>query len=235
MGCVCEYEEIKTGRVARADAETSLRVVLNMRVDGGTQRSQRQLRLNSDLIADNNKFNNYYKHIQEFTAQFKEHPLIQTWKIMSRGDAQKELLLLYREFYYTHPLDFEPRMNQEMRALIEQFVKELTISKLNSGGYDIESPDEDKFPTLMLRHRDPLRRMITLINSKQSQTLRARLQEKGVPEANWDGLRTKFVDLNTTYWSHLFFLSLLAFDGTETHDFTQVSVNYEISRVKLSV
>lgn len=199
-----------------------------------TAQTEQQL----ELLSENNKFNNYYKHIKEFTDQFQNDPFMFRWFSMTGTKPPGITLVIYREFYYRHPLNFAPRINDRVYTVVFNFLFRLQASSLNKKSFQYETCNNDEL-TSVLRTTDPLgetfKNIIHVVVDRDSKSLLARLKEKGFNEPAQIEARMKFESLVTIYWLYKIFSSLLQFDGKDDPNLTTVLSNYDNARAPLGV
>lgn len=191
-----------------------------------------------DLLGQNNRFNNYYKHIQEFTDQLQSEPFLTRFFSITGSRSQRIYLAIYREFYYRHPLDFKPRINDNSLEIINRFLVSLTGSSLNRERFDFASASPTELelilaPTAAFGER--FKELVHIIIQKDTASLTQRLKERNIAKPETDSIIRKFELLNKVHWMYRLFSSLLVFDGADDPNLAKVITNFELARGPLGI
>jgi len=197
-----------------------------------TENTQTQI----DLLGQNNRFNNYYKHIEQFKSEFNEAPFMTRWFSLTGWKPQRVYMSIYREFYYQHPLDFAPKINPRTRKTIDEFLKKLEQSTLNKTIFQLnESSDLVPLVNLSTSFGDSFKDLLNHLVERDSHGLLQRFKERGLQEPESSDLREKFNSLNTVFLLYTLFCSLLVFDGEGEPDLPNVTPSYNRARAPLGI
>jgi hypothetical protein len=183
------------------------------------------------LVADNNRFNNYYKHIDEFKNHIRQYPKLSTWLKHADQDIEPWLLELYREFYYKHPNEFAPRMNSKARVRVDLFLSTIIKSSLNAPSTNLLVADKQILDTLRISIPRVIGFGSDRINSIESKTSRNFMRAQQTHESVISATLRTFVYLNQIYWTCLIYLAFLEFDGEEPPNL----VNYLLGYIGLKI
>ena len=166
---------------------------------------------NIELLSDNNKFNNFYKHRDEFINFTKDFTFFQLYQ--RSPDQVNQLLILpfYDEYFYKKYNDFEPSLNDDAIDEIEKFYnafEALQIENKDLSNLEIEllekvnktiNPRVDDYLSSIIHNRDKsLDNYFTTKSFSTKEKKEIKLREK---------------ILFKIYYTLLLYQALLAFDG----------------------
>lgn len=192
-----------------------------------TERQLTQTIRQLEVMSDNNKFNNYYKHIDEF-IKFMEKDILFSMlsKIKMLIDTRSILLPLYKRYYYVLYKDFVPCINQA--------TKDYTTSLLTTIRSSVFNVPNTDFSTLKLAQIEPLAEQI----DETIKTLVEPIIEQSAPhihsylltlQMSPSQIQTeleKFRLISIVYWASSFYTTLLMFEGIEHQISEPFSINY---------
>ena len=96
-----------------------------------TLERMKQTKEQVDIISDNNKFNNFYKHQEQFVKYFLNNNLVLYLTVGDHYEREKLINKLYEIFYYSSYTNFTPSINLEAKAKVNLFISKITQYKLN--------------------------------------------------------------------------------------------------------
>jgi len=99
---------------------------------------------------ENNRFNNYLKHREEFRSQLRAHPLLNE-RIHKKYQGMKGFFIsnLYKSFYYSSFHEFLPIMNEKQKKKSEVFLTTINKSPLNENGIDLLNIEKDTYQRII--------------------------------------------------------------------------------------
>lgn len=92
--------------------------------------TQKQL----ELIDQNNRFNNYYKHQEQF-AEFLNNTIIKD--LLTSANIGLPLRNIYKEIYYDNYKDFKPNINENSNKIISLFLNTVKNSEMNKYSFNM--------------------------------------------------------------------------------------------------
>lgn len=101
-----------------------------------TSERMKQTKEQIDVMADNNKFNNFYRHREEFIKYLSSQPFIINLAKCARQNLD-DLLLQYHGIYFAKRYDeFEPEINEIKFNDIKLFFRQINNSRELNSGFD---------------------------------------------------------------------------------------------------
>ena len=119
------------------------------------KQTQRQLEINQENV----KFNNYYKHREEFNQFINKMPFFNFIKEHSQIPVDTLIPAIYSYFFNKSYTSFEPRLNTKSKEEIDNFIKDIKNSSLSNFNQDLEQvPIEEikKLSEFINRTIDPI-------------------------------------------------------------------------------
>jgi len=168
-----------------------------------------------DAIMDNNKFNNYSKHQQEFIDQLKESSLFGYISIAENIAPRVFIAPLYKTYYAESYLDFKPHMKDKIKNDIEVFYKIITSSKMSEQGCNLANYPIDEILEISKSASEHVEELI--IPNTETIILKIKMKHgvSGIvnPSSALQSVITRFQCLHKIFWTIAFYSSLLVFDG----------------------
>ena len=90
-----------------------------------------------DAMMDNNKFNNYTTHRQEFINHLKESSLFEYMSIAEKVSPHVFITPLYQTYYSESYLDFRPYMKVSIKNKIDTFYNKIINSNMSRKDCDL--------------------------------------------------------------------------------------------------
>jgi hypothetical protein len=97
-----------------------------------TLERMRQTRSQIESIDHNYRFNNFYKHKEEFIKDFSRNPLFINLTKDQNTTIDRVLSEIYQFYFYKSYDDFKPYLNQKSLSLMDQFYSKLNSSSLKN-------------------------------------------------------------------------------------------------------
>jgi hypothetical protein len=167
-----------------------------------------------DAITDNNKFNNYGKHLQDFIDHLKESSLFvclyEEEKVTQRGVIAAVYKLYYAETYR----DFKPHMKEIFRREIDGFLQELRKSKVSEVDCNLENTSIDEIIRISDMASEHVGELIEPLTQKVVLRIKMRYGILKTQNQQIQSIINRFQRLHKIYWTIAFYRSLLSFDGT---------------------
>lgn len=187
------------------------------------------------IVEDNYKFNNFFKHREEFNKRFKDEIFLKTISELKSLSIDTYFIPLYNIFYYQSYHNFKPTINKEAKKQIENFLKSVEESEINKEDFDIIKIDKSILENISEKNNSFLRGLTNTINSRESPKFRKQLKMLNVADTDIGPTTTKFVYFNEFFWSISFYNSLNTFDGAMVVRCENFLNNFENYRSGLSL
>jgi hypothetical protein len=167
--------------------------------------SQTERQINE--ITDNNKFNNYYKHIEGFSRCISEEQLLKFLASTANQEMRSTIMIIHKHYYCDTYKDFVPRVRTEIRKQIQLFTDKLVSSPVVAEDVNLRT-----IPTTEL---EPI---VALIDGGASTILESAMIElvklaTGGHASHLGSEHRRFELLSSLFLVNSFYMSLLAFDG----------------------
>jgi len=88
-----------------------------------TSERMKQTKDQIDVMADNNKFNNFFKHREKFIGETKVKRLIKMFSRITSTDSELLAGFLYQDYYYASHNQFVPRLNETALDRLDKIEK----------------------------------------------------------------------------------------------------------------
>jgi len=186
------------------------------------------------IVEDNYKFNNYFKHREEFNKRFQDEIFLKTISELKSLSIDTYLIPLYNIFYYQSYHNFKPTINKEAKGQIENFLNSIEESDITKEDYDLVKIDKSILETISGKNNSFLRGLTITINYRESPKFRQQLKQLNVADNEIGPATTKFVYFNEFFWSISFYNSLNTFDGAMVVRCENFLINFENYRSGLS-
>ncbi len=160
-----------------------------------------------DQMIDNNRFNNYYKHREEFVKFFQDNKLFQKLAEASGYTLNQLLLEYYKIYYYKRDEEFQKRIKPSTLQAIENFLAIVRISGIDSQNdldlSEIDLSDVSAPNGNYTYHYLEIKKLIDGFNVLINTNLKALPNYKILI----------FSNLLAIYYNYLIILDILSFDG----------------------
>lgn len=173
-------------------------------------------------MSKNNKFNNFFKHRDEFQKEFTNNSFFSEVKEITGNDISTQVKLLYNLFYYKSPNKFIPNVNRDKKVLMEQFIEKLKVSGLDQENLKLSEYDYEIIKNLLDEKLFILR---NLTNSMHCSLVKFIAQIENENDVQIKTYWSRFVYLNEIFWTGKLYQSILQYDGSPEIVFN----NFEIS------
>lgn len=190
---------------------------------------------NIEIIEDNNKFNNFFKHREEFKNRFRDDTFFKTISQLKPISIDTYLMPLYNIYYYQSYHNFKPAINVDAKEQIENFLKAIENTDLNKENYDIIKVEKSILVNISNMNNSLVRMLTDSINSVESPKVKQQLSLMNTPKTEIGPITTKFIYFNQLFWSISFYNSLNTFDGAMVIRCENFQINFENYRSGLSL
>ncbi|MCF8240760.1 MAG: hypothetical protein K9J16_05185 [Melioribacteraceae bacterium] len=188
-----------------------------------------------DSIVSNNRFNNFYKHREEFLKSFEKFKFLKKIKEFQEHHRKNKLVppakkihieidpelapKLYKTLFYSKAKKFSDKMNDETRSHIDTFI--ILISSLPMlTEYEI---DYDSIDVIVLDEMmNNIPGEITTLTTSLASLDKSNIEHSGHNLMNIPF----FTKMNIIYWSATIFKELLEYDGVESEEIGIFINNY---------
>lgn len=185
------------------------------------------------LIGDNNKFNNYYKHREEFVKYFSDNDYIMYIKGEDELDKKRFINVLYELFYYPSYHEFSPVINNDAEKVINIFMTAVRNSELNKDNFDLLSAEGIKEIDNTITN-SIFGYIYTTVNSKILRDLhRGRLTSKGYIELS-DEKRILLEAIFRIHYLNTCISYVLNFQGNISNELDNFRHNFLLLTIRLS-
>lgn len=100
------------------------------------------------LIVENNRFNNFFKHRDEFVKYFSAKEYLKELSHNSKDLLERELLRFYEHFFYLNYQEFSTSINKYAKKNCQKFLEVLKDSELNQRDVDLNAVSQSKIREL---------------------------------------------------------------------------------------
>lgn len=195
-----------------------------------------------ESITSNNRFNNFYKHREEFLKKFKEFGFIKSIQNYSQKHMKNMVIppdkkinidlkiddlasRFYEEFYYTKSNKFIDNFNEVAKNKINQLIKDITALPRN---YKNEINFEKAKATILDNAINNIPGVITSITTYLASLDNVELEygDFSVSDRNF------FTKLNTIYWAAVIIQDVLIYEGTYSKEIKEYIFDYNVIRVE---
>lgn len=195
-----------------------------------------------ESISSNNRFNNFYKHREDFLKRFENFNFLkkinqyQQLHNNNRGIAPEKKVTInltpynlasefYSVFYYSHPSDFNYEMNEISKQNIDKFIEK--ISKLSmKDTYEIDlNSISNEYLGGILYH---LPGVVTRLTSTLARLDNIEIEHS---DKNADDIRF-FTKLNILYWAAIIINDLLVYENKTSESVINYIRNYNAVRLE---
>jgi hypothetical protein len=182
------------------------------------------------LLEDNNRFNNFFKHQEEFIKYFKNETLFELVYSMTGLSYPIQLLPIYKKYYYRSHKNFIPSINSTLSEHIDNYIEIVKNSKINQENFDLNTITRQEIISISKVNDRTIRTLIASLNARMVPEMKNYLLGQSYQKKEVNEILTKFVYLHEIFLSLSFYYSLRAFDGDfsiETENFSTNFKNFE--------
>jgi hypothetical protein len=179
-----------------------------------------------DAMTDNNKFNNYYKHMDEFLKFLSSISLISEYCKRQGVDPRMVFVPAYKSYYYDNYRLFEPRINGGARRTIDKFTETVKTSPLNQPQTQLESISSAELLPISRMADEVISAIVSSMTSGYIPSVQQFLRSAGLNVGPIETEVERFELIQLIYWVNSFYRSLMAFDGTAEEPTEQFAENY---------
>lgn len=185
------------------------------------EQTERQLQ----IISDNNLFNNYYKHIEEFSKYLSEDTLLQMLKDVVGPMIRSLLMIVHKSYYCEDYKRFVPHVNIETMSNFRRFHGELANSQFARNDVNFHDVKTSELKKLCDLIDDTARGLIDPVTERKFVVVvREFLKKKGMTEEQVRAELELFQQVFTIYWADALYDNVISFDG----DSSELTMQTEI-------
>ena len=173
--------------------------------------SQTERQINA--IVDNNKFNNYSKHLQDFIGYMKDTALFSALYEEEKMAHSIYLAPAYKTYYAETYETFRPRMKDSKRREIDMYYHEITSSVIGSKDCDLSTVPIAEINRISGIASGDVRELIIPLTQKVLSRMQLRYSSLNMPIQQIQSAKDRFEELHVVSWTFAFYRTLLSFDG----------------------
>lgn len=192
--------------------------------DERLKQTERQIKITEDNV----KFNNYFKHNEQFSLFLKKLSFFKTIKNINNVDIDVLTMSLYNYFFNSDYKNFAPNLNATAKNEINRFISEIKTSSLSGKNQDLENVSIDE-----------IKKLFSLINPTVNEICNIYIEYEVVDVREYSmtsgGQPIKLVEeryklINNLYWTISLYEAFLAFDGVIQSEGENFSINFSTYR-----
>ena len=186
-----------------------------------------------ELLSDNNKFNNFYKHREEFIKFMNQVYFFNTSRGPLNQDKRVIILPFYDQYYYKNYKTFQPAVSDNVMNEISTFYNRLKIIGIENTSLNII--EIDKLREIDYIINNVVKRHIYYFTSTELTIVKDFYSRKGIQIEDNDlkNETDRVTILTKVFYSIQFYEALMSFDGQEIPKDFNFKFNYDIYRKNL--
>jgi len=206
-----------------------------------TVRRMNQTQKQIDVMSDNNKFNNFYRHKDIFNESLRKTEIIVIIGKYADMSISQLLNIYYRFFFETDYKEFVAKISSKGKKHIDRFIESLRNSKINT----VPIFKSDNIDQIIIEFYDNMKNFIGLyIASASDNILKRDNKWKDMIENSNETIELMAVrQLLDIYFSYYIIFETLEFDGKEklqkyacltfTHNIARIIQHSNLSEILL--
>jgi len=181
-----------------------------------------------DTITDDNKFNNYSKHQQEFVDFMKDVSiLISGICEIEKISPRVYLVPAYKTYFAKTYEEFHPHMTEGARLAIDKFYHEVAKSLIGEKHCDLAKVPFTEITKISSIASGDVRELIIPLTEKVLSRIQLEYSRINMPVQQIQLAKARFTELHVISSTLAFYRSLLAFDGEFGKDSGSFQDNFE--------
>lgn len=114
-----------------------------------TVERMQQTKIQTEAMIDNLKFNNFFKHREEFSSYLSKKRYLQVIASGAKVRTENFIMDLYEFFFYRSYSDFKSTPNEDALLNSKRFITQLTSSILNNKLVDLRPLKREEFDNII--------------------------------------------------------------------------------------
>lgn len=178
------------------------------------RQTQEQLRISED----NNKFNNYFKHREEFIEYFKTTSF---YDYLININANFQITHIYKKLYYENYNNFRPALNENSKNKIDYFLNKVKNSTINRPHFNLSKSQAPELIEIIRNNFSYIKDLFIEVNEREKEIVKEKSESENIFRTN-----TVCFYINEIYWAVKFFESIKMFDGENILSLSNFENNY---------
>jgi hypothetical protein len=179
-------------------------------------------------IMDNNQFNNYTKHQQEFVDFMKDvSVLISGICEIEKISPRVYLVPAYKTYFAKTYEEYHHHMNEGARLTIDKFYHEVAKSLIGEKHCDLANVPINEITKISSTASGDVRELIIPLTEKVLSRIQLEYSRLNMPAQQIQLAKDRFTELHVISSTLAFYRSLLAFDGEFGKDSGSFQDNFE--------
>ncbi|MCJ7647256.1 MAG: hypothetical protein MUP85_01460 [Candidatus Lokiarchaeota archaeon] len=171
------------------------------------EQTQKQL----EITQENVRFNNYYKHKEEFKILLKENEFFELITKKTGFKIEDFDAAIYSQFFNSSYKNFEPKLNESAKAEIFNFIDQIKNSEISNDKQDLNEVPIEEMKKLYKLINSTLDPIFTLNNEIEIVSVLNYFTGRGKRDKQL--IEERFNFLSSLFWCTSFYERFLAFDG----------------------
>jgi hypothetical protein len=178
------------------------------------------------LIDDHNRFNNYFRHMEEFTKYISKDPLVSAFLQLSTADPSLVLLPFYKQYYSSDYRDFRTTVNPETKQQFTRLFDGISNSPLNNLQTNLSTVPHSVIDALIPLTTDMMNIITSRLYQEVSPKIQGYLKTANMTMAQITNELATYEKVAHLYWSAALARSVLSFDGEVDASTDHFTKNY---------
>lgn len=166
-----------------------------------------------NAIADNNKFNNYNKQMQDFLDYMKDTPLFTAIYEIDKTPHRGIIVPLYKIYYAETYETFRPRVKENVKNAIDKFYLEVANSPLAAQNCDLSKVPIAEIKKISTKASQDVRELIVPLTKRIYSRIQSAYTTKGISAEAIELTKERMQEFYAISWTLAFYRSLRIFDG----------------------
>ena len=166
-----------------------------------------------NAIADNNKFNNYNKQLQDFLEYMTDTSLFAAIYGIDKTPLRGIIVPLYKIYYAETYETFRPRVKESVKNEIDKFYLEVANSPLAAQNCDFSKLPITEIKKLSSKTSEHVRELIIPLTARIFSRIQSAYTSKSLPAQTIELTKERMQEFYAISWTLAFYRSLRIFDG----------------------
>lgn len=177
-----------------------------------TIKRMQQTKVQTDVMIDNVKFNNFFRHKEEFITHFSKNKHLQIIAIGAKEKIVKTLMDYYEYFFYKSYLDFRTTLNDDALLNCNNFIDNINDSILSQVNIDLVQSKRGEIMGITRTGVFPTASIWSYLHNLIEEKNYTFEDQKGVLAKEH---RTNFFLILQVYYAYIIITDVLSFSGQQ--------------------